>query len=64
MSCYKCKKKSIIIFDCRCEKQFCLKHKQPEDHNCTFDYKTYAKDQIKINNPQIINNKFKKMNFY
>ena len=60
MSCSKCKKKSMIVFNCRCGKEFCTKHKQPEDHNCTFDFKNYGKEKIKINNPKVTNNKFNK----
>ena len=24
---------------CRCEKRYCLKHRLPEDHHCSVDYK-------------------------
>tara|TARA_Y100001972_G_C7428374_1_gene220781 strand:- start:282 stop:404 length:123 start_codon:yes stop_codon:yes gene_type:complete len=37
-----------------------MKHKLPEKHKCDFDYKNNAKDNIKINNPKIINDKFEK----
>ena len=57
MSCSKCNKKPLIVFDCRCGKQFCSRHKFPEEHGCDFDFKEYAKDKLKINNPKIINNK-------
>lgn len=39
-----CKKKlGLINFDCRCEKTFCISHKTPEDHMCTYDYKENGK---------------------
>ena len=38
--CENCKKKiNIIKFTCKCGKDFCIKHKDPESHNCTFDYR-------------------------
>jgi len=35
-----CKKK-LLLTDilCRCEKRFCLWHRQPETHACTYDFK-------------------------
>ncbi len=49
------------MFDCRCGKKFCSKCKIPEKHKCDFDYKAYAKDKLKINNPKVINNKIDKI---
>lgn len=37
--CFYCKKKSMIITLCKCENHFCLKHKLPEQHNCSYDFK-------------------------
>jgi AN1-type zinc finger and ubiquitin domain-containing protein 1 len=37
------KKLGLIPFICRCEKEFCTKHRIPETHNCMFDYKTNGK---------------------
>lgn len=33
-----CKKKSIYLFGCKCSGAFCERHKQPEDHDCQFDF--------------------------
>ncbi len=33
------KKLNILCFECKCGLVFCLKHKMPELHNCTFDYR-------------------------
>ena len=60
MSCSRCNKTTIMLFECRCSKTFCMKHKLPEKHKCDFDYKNKGKDNIKINNPKIINDKFDK----
>ena len=61
MKCAMCNKKTMFTFTCKCDKVFCTKHRMPEEHNCTFDFKSYAKDKLKINNPKIINNKFTKV---
>ena len=37
--CFCCKKKSLIMIKCKCGNSFCLKHKYPESHNCTINYK-------------------------
>lgn len=37
--CFHCKKKHIYVIMCKCGQSFCLNHKQPEIHNCSFDYK-------------------------
>ena len=36
------KKLGIMPFICRCEKEYCARHRMPEHHKCTFDYKTTA----------------------
>ena len=61
MPCSKCRKRTIIIFNCKCEKDFCSRCKYPEDHNCTFDYKAAQRERLRINNPKVINNKIDKI---
>ena len=53
--CATCNKKINITntFSCRCEKCFCPKHRHPELHYCTFDYKAEGKKQLEENNPVI-----------
>lgn len=42
-----CKKKlKITSLTCRCQKRFCNKHFLAEKHNCTFDYKKKALDNL------------------
>ena len=33
------KKLKLSDMMCRCKKRYCLKHRLPEDHNCSVDYK-------------------------
>lgn len=38
--CFLCHKRvGLLEFKCRCDNTFCSKHRQPEYHNCSFDYK-------------------------
>ena len=36
----------LVDFACKCEKVFCVKHRLPEVHACTFDYKASAKEVL------------------
>jgi predicted nucleic acid binding AN1-type Zn finger protein len=38
--CFMCKKKFLIVIPCKCEQHFCMKHKDPETHDCSFNFKT------------------------
>jgi predicted nucleic acid binding AN1-type Zn finger protein len=41
--CSQCKKKlGLMEYTCKCEKQFCISHLQPQEHACTFNYKAEA----------------------
>lgn len=44
-----CKRKVILDIACRCAGKFCPIHRLPEDHACTFDYKTEGKKQLSEN---------------
>jgi len=58
--CLKCKKKlGVMPFNCKCGNLFCSGCRHPESHECTFDFKTEAKEQLERQNPII---KFNKIN--
>ncbi len=41
-----CKSKlKLTDFDCRCSNRFCMKHRMPETHDCSYDFK---KDKINL----------------
>lgn len=53
-----CKKKiKLVHIKCKCDKVFCDKHRLPETHKCTYDYKNEGRKILKKNNPVIINKK-------
>ena len=42
---------------CKCENFFCYKHRFPEYHNCTFDYQSKQREELKKNMPVIVADK-------
>lgn len=59
--CYHCKKKQILLFDCHCNYVFCIRHRMPEDHSCSYDYKKEGKKMLEQNNPKITFQKLEKI---
>lgn len=49
-NCFSCKKKLLLTdFACKCEKRFCVMHRFPEVHSCTYDYKEVEKQNLSKN---------------
>lgn len=45
--CNQCNKKlGLYKFTCKCEQNFCINHLYPEAHKCSFDFKTYHRNQL------------------
>jgi predicted nucleic acid binding AN1-type Zn finger protein len=40
------KKLALTSIQCKCEKKFCNTHRYPEDHACTFDFKSDGKKEL------------------
>jgi len=55
--CCHCKKKTLIIVNCNCEKKLCLSCKYPDKHNCDFNFKEKAKKDIEKKNPKVVKDK-------
>jgi len=55
MRCYVCGKKLGLTttYECRCGGNFCPKHRYPETHTCSFDYKTEGRRMLARNNPVV-----------
>ena len=48
--CHNCKKNvGLMGFKCKCGLLFCTTHLHPECHNCTFDHKSCARDNLSKN---------------
>ena len=46
-----------LNFPCKCEKVFCSKHRNFNDHSCTFDYQQHGKELLEKNNPVVVASK-------
>lgn len=52
--CMNCKRRvGLTGFKCRCGSTFCSAHRYPEEHSCTFDFKTTGRDAIARANPVV-----------
>nr|CUU99310.1 hypothetical transcript [Hymenolepis microstoma] len=53
--CASCNRKTGLanFYTCRCERNFCAKHRYAELHDCPFDYKTEARRVIQETNPVV-----------
>ena len=60
--CWKCQTKvGLLGFKCRCDYVFCAKHRYNNEHDCDFDYKTKAREEIARNNPVVTASKIVKI---
>ena len=56
--CTICKKKvGLTCVVCRCGHKYCDKHRYPNEHGCTFDYKAEGRKAIEKANPKLLGEK-------
>lgn len=56
--CHVCKKRvGLTGFTCRCGGLYCGEHRYDQAHDCTFDYKTMEREEIRKNNPVVVSDK-------
>ena len=61
--CWKCNKKiGLLGFECKCKYLFCAKHRHASEHDCDYDYKKEAIENLKKNNPLFIESKVSEIN--
>eukprot|EP00747_Dinoflagellata_sp_TGD_P073810 gnl/TRDRNA2_/TRDRNA2_158065_c0_seq1.p1 gnl/TRDRNA2_/TRDRNA2_158065_c0~~gnl/TRDRNA2_/TRDRNA2_158065_c0_seq1.p1 ORF type:complete len:234 (+),score=37.99 gnl/TRDRNA2_/TRDRNA2_158065_c0_seq1:63-764(+) len=56
-SCGQCARRiSLVesIMKCRCGLVFCEKHRDPEKHDCSFDWKAAQRRKVEKENPQVV----------
>ena len=46
MKCFLCKKKTIILLQCKCKKDFCITHLPGEQHKCEHIYDLFSIEKI------------------
>jgi hypothetical protein len=51
------KKVGLMGFKCRCGKTFCGVHRYVKEHSCTFDFKTYDRQNLAKQNPLVAGDK-------
>ncbi|KAG9159673.1 hypothetical protein Leryth_017412 [Lithospermum erythrorhizon] len=53
--CTYCDKKirGLMIYKCRCNGRFCIKHRCPEEHSCKFDFKNHGRLALAKQNPVV-----------
>ncbi|CAI2381394.1 unnamed protein product [Moneuplotes crassus] len=57
--CNHCNKKTGLLgFSCKCELNFCAKHRHADDHNCSYDYQAETKKILEEKNPVVEASKF------
>lgn len=60
--CHVCKKKvGLTGFECRCGGLYCGLHRYSDKHDCTFDYKVLAQEEIRKANPVVVGEKVAKI---
>lgn len=61
-ACWVCRTRvGYLGFECKCLYVFCAKHRYPEDHICSFDWKKAHRDFLQVHNPKIIAKKIDKI---
>lgn len=56
--CTQCNVKiSLVSLSCRCNLNFCAKHRAPEEHNCTYDWKAATRKELELKNPKVVASK-------
>lgn len=63
LRCAQCNKKLGIVmnFKCRCEKYFCSTHRYTTMHECSFDFKTHARNALAKDHPRCVKEKLPKV---
>eukprot|EP00047_Mylnosiga_fluctuans_P001722 m.221641 g.221641 ORF g.221641 m.221641 type:complete len:147 (-) comp10621_c0_seq1:174-614(-) len=52
--CFSCNKNvGLLGFKCRCDQEFCPKHRHAADHQCPFDYKSFDRERLEKANPVV-----------
>ena len=60
--CGVCKKRLLLTsIECRCKHKFCAIHRYPEEHACTYDYKSEGRKALAKKLPKIVADKIKRI---
>lgn len=59
--CEHCLRKTHFTVQCKCGKHFCINHRDPGDHTCSFNHQEAFKKYLQQNNPVVQTCKFTKI---
>uniref|UniRef100_A0A1I7YZX9 AN1-type zinc finger protein 6 n=1 Tax=Steinernema glaseri TaxID=37863 RepID=A0A1I7YZX9_9BILA len=60
--CHTCNKRvGLTGFQCRCGGMYCSSHRYDTAHDCTFDYKSMEREEIRKNNPIVAAQKIQRI---
>ncbi|KAK0425808.1 hypothetical protein QR680_009397 [Steinernema hermaphroditum] len=60
--CHTCNKRvGLTGFQCRCGGMYCSTHRYDTAHDCTFDYKSMEREEIRKNNPIVAAQKIQRI---
>ena len=59
--CALCRKKTLLLVKCKCGKEYCVSHRLPEDHQCTYDHRSEGRKILELNNPVVCGEKLRKI---
>jgi predicted nucleic acid binding AN1-type Zn finger protein len=60
--CFQCNRRvGLLGFKCRCGYTFCSVHRYAEQHNCDYDYRARAREQLANANPVVAASKLEKI---
>ncbi|BAM83368.1 zinc finger protein [Cyanidioschyzon merolae strain 10D] len=61
-NCFKCNRRvGLLGFKCRCGFTFCSLHRYAEQHDCDYDYRARAREQLASANPVVAASKLEKI---
>lgn len=60
--CFSCREKlGMFGISCKCGHVYCSQHRMPEDHSCTYDFKSQQKQILEKQNPKVAGSKLEKI---
>eukprot|EP00056_Hartaetosiga_gracilis_P022226 m.28925 g.28925 ORF g.28925 m.28925 type:complete len:170 (+) comp9521_c0_seq1:263-772(+) len=60
--CFTCNTKlGMMGFECKCERLFCSKHRFADQHECTFDFKSFDRKKLEKANPTVAPDKLQRI---
>lgn len=59
--CSECRRKTLLVTKCSCERIVCLGCRYPEEHDCQYDHHKEQQKKLEKENPVVIGSKLQKL---